>query len=335
MKHRTFACVVACIIMSGWIAKAQTELIPTVEIPAGSFYMGTLGEEENYDEAPMHKVYISKPFRMGVTEVTNAQYEMFRPEHKALRGKNGFSKEDDEAVVCVSYEDAIAFCEWLTEKEGKIYRLPTEAEWEYACKAGRYWNFYMDDKLPVAFQKNQVITSIPQPVSLKVGQTPPNEWGLYDMCGNVEEWCLDWYGPYVTGDQVDPVGYQDGIARVTRGGSHNTPTEYLRSANRMAMLPDDKHVMTGFRVVQADYSLAPPLIRPQDDYKVDQTKWNWQAGRTNSPVFTAPQVYVHQPEPGSKVPFFKHNHQPALTWCDNGDLLAIWFSTNEEKDARW
>ena len=279
MKHRTFACVVACIIMSGWIAKAQTELIPTVEIPAGSFYMGTLGEEENYDEAPMHKVYISKPFRMGVTEVTNAQYEMFRPEHKALRGKNGFSKEDDEAVVCVSYEDAIAFCEWLTEKEGKIYRLPTEAEWEYACKAGRYWNFYMDDKLPVAFQKNQVITSIPQPVSLKVGQTPPNEWGLYDMCGNVEEWCLDWYGPYVTGDQVDPVGYQDGIARVTRGGSHNTPTEYLRSANRMAMLPDDKHVMTGFRVVQADYSLASPLIRPQDDYKVDQTKWNWQAGQ--------------------------------------------------------
>lgn len=331
MKHRTFTCILACILMSGWTAKAQTELIPMVEIPAGSFYMGSLGEEENYDEAPLHKVYISKPFKMGMTEVTNAQYEQFCPEHKALRGKNGFSKEDDEAVVCVSYEEAIAFCEWLSKKEGKTYRLPTEAEWEYACKAGRYWNFYMDDKLPLAFQKNQVITPIPEPLSLKVGQTPPNDWGLYDMCGNVEEWCLDWYGPYVAGDQIDPVGYQEGMARVTRGGSHNTPTEYLRSVNRMAMLPDDKHVMTGFRVVQADYSLGTPLTRPKDDYQVSQSKWDWKAGQTDNPVFTGPQVYVHQPDPDSKVPFYRHNHQPALTWCDNGDLFAIWFSTKEEK----
>lgn len=109
MKHRTFTCILACILMSGWTAKAQTELIPMVEIPAGSFYMGSLGEEENYDEAPLHKVYISKPFRMGMTEVTNAQYEQFCPEHKALRGKNGFSKEDDEAVVCVSYEGPLPF----------------------------------------------------------------------------------------------------------------------------------------------------------------------------------------------------------------------------------
>ncbi len=321
-----------CAMMSVWSAGAQnSELIPMVEIPAGSFYMGSLGENENYDEAPMHKVHISKAFKMGATEVTNAQYEMFRPEHKALRGKNGFSIEDDEAVVCVSYNDALAFCEWLTNKEGKIYRLPTEAEWEYACKAGRYWNFYMDDKLPAAYQKNQVITPVPQPVSLKVAQTAPNDWGLYDMCGNVEEWCLDWYGPYIEGEQVDPVGYLDGMARVTRGGSHNTPTQYLRSTNRMAMLPEDSHVMTGFRVVQADYSLATPLVREDDGYQVLQSKQEWQAGQNDEPLFIGPQVYVHEPEAGAKVPFFKHNHQPALTWCDNGDLLAIWFSTIEEK----
>lgn len=326
-----FACMAAGIMLSAWTSNmyAQEELIPMVEIPAGSFYMGTLGIGEDYDEAPMHKVHISRPFKMGMTEVTNAQYEQFCPEHKALRGKNGFSKEDDEAVVCVSYEEAIAFCEWLTKKEGKIYRLPTEAEWEYACKAGRYWNFYMDDKLPVAFQKNQVITSIPEPVSLKVAQTAPNDWGLYDMCGNVEEWCLDWYGPYVAKEQVDPVGYEDGMARVTRGGSHNTPTQYLRSANRMAMLPDDKHVMTGFRVVQADYSFATPLTRVENKEDVSQKVWDWETGKTDESVFTVPQVYVHQPDSG--VPFFRHNHQPALTWCDNGDLLAIWFSTNEEK----
>lgn len=73
----------------------------------------------------------------------------------------------------------------MTQKEGKTYRLPTEAEWEYACKAGRYWNFYMDDKLPAAWQKNQVIAATPKPLSLKVAQTPPNEWG-YMIC--VEMW---------------------------------------------------------------------------------------------------------------------------------------------------
>ena len=331
MKLKVLVSTIVSIMIWPASIVAQGELIPMIEIPAGNFYMGTLGEDENYDEAPMHKVYISKPFKMGLTEVTNAQYELFCPEHKSLRGKNGFSSEDDEAVVFVTYQDAVAFCDWLTQKEGKTYRLPTEAEWEYACKAGRYWNFYMDDKLPAAWQKNQVIAATPKPLSLKVAQTPPNEWGLYDMCGNVEEWCLDWYGPYIDKEQTDPVGYSDGIARVTRGGSHNTPVKYLRSANRMAMLPEDKHTMTGFRVVQAEYPQTAPLSQPKDEYAVSQIKWDWDSQCVTEPVFAAPLVYVHEPDVHSGTPFFKHNHQPALTWCDNGDLLAVWFSTNEEK----
>lgn len=331
MKLKVLVSTIVSIMIWPASIVAQGELIPMIEIPAGNFYMGTLGEDENYDEAPMHKVYISKPFKMGLTEVTNAQYELFCPEHKSLRGKNGFSSEDDEAVVFVTYQDAVAFCDWLTQKEGKTYRLPTEAEWEYACKAGRYWNFYMDDKLPAAWQKNQVIAATPKPLSLKVAQTPPNEWGLYDMCGNVEEWCLDWYGPYIDKEQTDPVGYSDGIARVTRGGSHNTPGKYLRSANRMAMLPEDKHTMTGFRVVQAEYPQTAPLSQPKDEYVVSQIKWDWDSQCVTEPVFAAPLVYVHEPDVHSGTPFFKHNHQPALTWCDNGDLLAVWFSTNEEK----
>lgn len=331
MKLKVLVSTIVSIMIWPASIAAQGELIPMIEIPAGNFYMGTLGEDENYDEAPMHKVYISKPFKMGLTEVTNAQYELFCPEHKSLRGKNGFSSEDDEAVVFVTYQDAVAFCDWLTRKEGKTYRLPTEAEWEYACKAGRYWNFYMDDKLPAAWQKNQVIAATPKPLSLKVAQTPPNEWGLYDMCGNVEEWCLDWYGPYIDKEQTDPVGYSDGIARVTRGGSHNTPVKYLRSANRMAMLPEDKHTMTGFRVVQAEYPQTAPLSQPKDEYVVSQIKWDWDSQCVTELVFVAPLVYVHEPDVHSGTPFFKHNHQPALTWCDNGDLLAVWFSTNEEK----
>jgi len=126
----------------------EKELIPMVNVPAGSYYMGGAGFGENFDEAPIHKVKISHPFRIGETEVTNAQYEQFCPEHKVLRGKRGLSNGDDEAVIFVSYNDAVAFCKWLSKKEGKTYRLPTEAEWEYACRAGSYYPFSMGDGLP-------------------------------------------------------------------------------------------------------------------------------------------------------------------------------------------
>lgn len=289
----------------------QSSLIPTVEIPPGIFFMGSEGMGEDYDEAPVHKVIISHPFHMGITEVTNAQYEHFCPEHKILRGKDNVSIGDDEAVVNVSYQDAVDFCDWLSRKEGRTYRLPTEAEWEYACRAGTYTLYYTGDGLPAAMQRNQIVARDYESVSLRVGQTPANAFGLYDMHGNVEEWCLDWYASYKEGTQTDPAGPPVGEFRVTRGGSHHTPVQYLRSANRMAMIPEDKHSLTGFRVVQSDYLPVP-------------------ARKETTEAFFAEPIPFVIPPVMPKVPFYRHNHQPSVTWCDNGDLLAAWFSANEE-----
>lgn len=313
------------------LSAQQLPEIRMVDIPAGSFYMGGEGTGEDYDELPIHKVNITHPFKMSMTEITNAQFEAFRPEHKTLRGKNGLSLEDDEAVVYVSYADAVAFCEWLSRKAGKHYRLPTEAEWEYACRAGTYYLYNTGDGLPEAYRKNQQTARDLKPVSLKVGQTPPNAFGLCDMHGNVEEWCLDWYGPYLPGEQNDPAGRTTGDFRVTRGGSHNTPDKYLRSGNRMAMIPDDKHAQTGFRIVESGFTpvaTVAPVLPPTNQQEVNQTDYTWTV--VKEPVFKAPVPYVLQPEPGSGNPFFFHNHQPAITWCDNGDLLVIWFSADEE-----
>ena len=314
------------------LAQTASDPIPMVNIPAGSFYMGGTGEGEDFDEKPIHKVILTSGFRMSATEITNAQYEAFDPSHKALRGKNGFSKEDDEAVVYVNYHEAMAFCKWLSEKEGKNYRLPTEAEWEYACHAGNYFPFHTGDGLPAIFHKNQQTARNLKEVSLKVGQTPPNAFGLYDMHGNVEEWCLDWYGLYLPNTQVDPIGYEEGLYRVTRGGSHNTPEKYLRTTNRMAMIPEDKHAQTGFRIVEAEYPKTKAIQSqpiPYNQQAISQSRYDW--GKNDSlPYFSAPQVYVLPTASSEPCPLFSHNHQPAITWCDNGDLLAIWFSANEE-----
>jgi len=303
-----------------------------ISVPAGAFYMGSERDGKDADESPVHRVSLSAPFRLAATEVTNAQYEAFDPQHKQLRGKRGFSTQDDEAVVFVSYPQAVAFCEWLTKKEGKPYRLPTEAEWEYACRAGTVTDFSTGSSLPKAYQKNQATDRNTAVVSLQVAQTPANPWGFYDMHGNVEEWCLDWYGPYAAGEQRDPVGRAAGLYRVSRGGSFGTPATFLRSANRLGMLPEDKSWLVGFRVVQAALPATaplPPAVAPSYNAPIAQQPYAWPPVAA-APFFREPQRYVNKPACDHGVPFYSHNHQPAVTWCPNGDLLAIWFSTDEE-----
>jgi len=235
----------------------------------------------------------------------------------------------------VSWYDAQAFCRWLSDKEGLVYRLPTEAEWEYSCRAGTTTNYHTGDLLPTTFlQKTHRKGGTTDPKDLTVGQTPPNPWGLYDMHGNLEEWCLDWYGPYKSGRQVDPVGYAQGKFRVTRGGSHGSEIYYLRSANRLGTLPEAKNWVTGFRVVLSEMPdtkpLSPVIPLHQQNIVERDPATVAQGPDPSKPYFRGPLRFVNIPH-GSEGPTWScHNHDPAITACPNGDLLAVWYSCCDE-----
>ncbi len=334
--------------------------IQFVKVEAGSFMMGSeranlsdeiIAEKEylrdgDWDEHPVHQVTISNPLYVGIFQVTNLQYEEFQHEHNEIRGKFGFSKEDDEAVVFVDWNDANNFCKWLSDKEGKSYRLPTEAEWEYVCRAGTTTHYHTGDTLPVEFHKNIGESWYPdnarsrgteEIMPLHVGKTTPNAWGIYDMHGNVEEWCQDWYGPYESESQVDPVGRDEGLYRVTRGGSHSTLLCYLRSANRMGAVPEDKSWYIGFRVVcceMSETSTALPARKVGSwglNVKQTDVTTNTAQSAPDTPYFEEPIPFVRIPE-GSNGPLFSsHNHVPAIVECPNGDMFAAWYSCVTER----
>lgn len=378
MTRSKFYKMVAFTMVCGWTYTAFAAELPTeknfvnsigielVRIEPGTFNMG-FGKTEvpdkifnatehngreirlfrngDYDEHPTHKVTVARPFYMGICEVTNRQYEQFDPRHIYLRGKKGFSIDNDEPVVFVSWHDARAFCEWLSRKEGLAYRLPTEAEWEYACRAGATTHFSTGDTLPDEFIKNPDNSWYPDPergrgreevVPLHVGKTKPNPWGLYDTHGNVEEWCFDWYGPYEAGHQTDPVGRRDGDFKVTRGGSHGTVAYYLRSSNRMGTLPEDKSWFIGFRVVLGEMPQTKPLPklppeRFQRNVRQEIPSDIGKGPNPNKPYFRSPRNYVKIPRPSYGPIFHEHNHCPGIAECPNGDLLAVWYTTVTER----
>lgn len=206
----------------------------------------------DFDEHPAHKVTISNSFYMGVYQVTNAQYEQFDLQHRGLRGKLHFSRMDDEAVVFVNWYDAVRFCEWLSDKEGIPYRLPTEAEWEYACRAGskNKYKYYFGNDVDLLeeyewFKENSENKT--HPVGLKL----PNGFGLYDMLGNVWEWCQDWYDEKYYRRKIfnNPKGPNFGDYRVNRGGSFGTSFSFSRITIRGSVKPNFRSHSLGFRVV--------------------------------------------------------------------------------------
>ena len=204
--------------------------IKLVYIPAGSFTMGSPSNEQDRDndEGPQHKVTISRGFYMGIYEVTQAQYE-------AVMGTNPSDfKGDNLPVETVSWNNAVEFCQKLSQKEGKAYRLPTEAEWEYACRAGSSTRFCfgdndsgLDDYAWYGHEKAGTKTH-------PVGQKNSNDFGLYDMYGNVSEWCSDWYDTnyYSNSPEIDPKGPDKGTDRVVRGSSWLYNSKDCRSSDR-------------------------------------------------------------------------------------------------------
>jgi formylglycine-generating enzyme required for sulfatase activity len=191
-------------------------------IPPGSFVMGSPPDEQHRrDDETQHKVMLTKGFYLGVYQVTQEQWQ-------ALMGHNPseFKGDKNLPVEQVSWERCQGFLKRLSKKEDEEYRLPTEAEWEYACRAGTTTPFYFGETISTEqanYDGNCVYGKGKKGVYRKkttpVGSFPPNAWGLYDMHGNVLEWCLDWYGKYPTGEVVDPQGPPSGENHVLRGGS--------------------------------------------------------------------------------------------------------------------
>ncbi|MCA9128177.1 MAG: SUMF1/EgtB/PvdO family nonheme iron enzyme [Planctomycetales bacterium] len=226
-----------------------------VLIKAGTFMMGSSDSDQDaYNfEKPQHRVTLSQDYYLGTTEATQGQWESVMGT-TPWRGKEYVKEGSNYAATYVSWEDAIEFCKKLSSLEGKSYRLPTEAEWEYACRGdtttaysfgadasslsnyGWWGGFYGDGNAKSEQYAHQV------------GQKRANPLGLYDMHGNVSEWCSDWYGEYSSGSVTDPRGPSSGSDRVIRGGSWSYYARDCRSALRNSNAPDFRFDGLGFRV---------------------------------------------------------------------------------------
>jgi formylglycine-generating enzyme required for sulfatase activity len=252
-------------------------------------------------EHPQHRVRITKPFYLGTHHVTRGQFRQFvndsgyktdaekgdKPgafawgpvdggtltfkEGRSWRNA-GFEQTDEHPVVNVSWNDAVAFCRWLSKKEGKTYRLPTEAEWEYACRAGTKTRYYSGDdpetlakaanvadaaykaKFPNCLDSECTVKASDGYVfTAPVGQFKPNSFGLYDMLGNAWQYCADWSGVdyFAESPTDDPKGPDTGDHRVARGGCWYSCPMFARSATRAGSPPDYPDNGTGFRVARA------------------------------------------------------------------------------------
>lgn len=287
------------------------------------------------DEQPAHRVTISKGFYMSETEVTIRQYRQFRKEYS---GTGYF----EPYATGISWNEALAFCKWLSKKEGKPYRLPTEAEWEYAYRAGSGELFWSGHQRP---------------------QEDTNPWGLKNMASGAPEWCYDWLGAYPDTAQTDPVGYDNSWGKVIRGGAISTRNQkgkvfgpdtteiFYYAANRSSLPPDypkmyaagQRPHFIGFRVVLGELpQTAPAHFELGMAFRgVSQRKADTGAGPSpDQPYFKSLPLISSPPDltsPGDNQAvglddgIIGNLHSGGVTVCPNGDLLYIAFSSQPQK----
>ncbi|HUT56913.1 MAG TPA: SUMF1/EgtB/PvdO family nonheme iron enzyme, partial [Phycisphaerae bacterium] len=239
---------------TGWAKEIVHEAtgIELVFIPAGEFLMGSpASEAQRDDDETQHRVTISRPFYMG-------KYEVAQGEWQRVMGSNPsyFKGSDRLPVHEGSWADCQSFCQSFCRKFGVSVRLPTESEWEYACRASTKTAFHTGATISrgtVNYDADNAyakgLIGVHGGKVMDVGRFQANGWGLYDMHGNADEWCADWYGEYPLGPVTDPAGPDSGAKRVLRGGDWTNSPKYCRSANRNGFAPNGHYLGIGFRVV--------------------------------------------------------------------------------------
>ena len=238
-----------------------------VAVKGGCFQMGDTFGDGQSDEKPVHEVCVSD-FSMGKYEVTNGQYRKFKRGHDSGNYEGNSLNGDNQPVINVSWEDAVAYARWLSTQSQRTYRLPTEAEWEYASRGGttgrNYWGNGKDDACGYAnvhdLSSKRAFSAFTwenhncddrNKVAAPSGSYKPNAFGLYDMMGNVWEWCSDWYdgGYYGKSSRDNPQGPTTGSSRVFRGGSWRDDPVDVRASGRGDDAPGGRDDALGFRLV--------------------------------------------------------------------------------------
>lgn len=265
-----------------------------IRIPAGEFTMGSpVREKGRRQDEPQRQVSLTRDFFIGQFEVTRGQFRKFveasgfkTDAERGIRGGYGydestnqlpgpdkkyswrfagFSQTDEHPVINVSWNDAVAFCQWLSKQEQKTYRLPTEAEWEYACRGGTTTAFCNGDDPEKVVDVGNIVDALakekfPDRIAVgvndghvftaPVGSFKPNAYGLHDMHGNVWEWTADWFGTPEAIPQTDPRGPEQGKDKVIKGGDWYHDWSFARSAQRYPIHPGLCRRHAGFRVVR-------------------------------------------------------------------------------------
>lgn len=263
--RRVILAVVACTLTTGaGAAQTVTPLakkltldlggkvtLNLVLIPSGKFLMGSSkAVKDRFKEEDQHEVTISHSFYMGVAHVTVDQYAQFVKDTGRKHDEPAFKQAGDHPVVKVNWDDAQSYCKWLSKKTDKTVLLPTEAQWEYACRAGSKTRFSFGDRDATLGEYSWYVVNSAK-MTHSVAKKKANPWGLYDMHGNAWQWCSDWYGPYSVADKTDPVGPKEGTFRVARGGAWIAEPPACRSAFRCPNRPNNRAPEFGFRVTVA------------------------------------------------------------------------------------